>query len=313
MRDRLGRAVTIALLSLLSAQPSSVRAAEPALPRLTLADVVAAFDQAILQGQSRVSKWPIDRALRIKVPAAFGTAETQALNDAIQMIDRQTRLTVRRIDSAGEAEITVELTDGLGSRGGGIHNVGRTHSSYASASGEMQTVTISIARDWARRDSKLIHRTLPHEMLHAAGFHGHTPDGFDSVMGVFGGSFVPTAWDFLFLKVLYDERLPLGTPRVFALPIVCTLLHERLVAERNASIADLGSGGAHPHCADLATRPVVANAESERVSIAWAYLNGLGVARDLDEADRWARQSKARGDRDADYILYSIGRAKLQQ
>ena len=311
MRDRLGRAVTIIFLFVCCVTPGAARAAEPAASRLALADVVSAFDQAILQGQSRVSKWPIDRALRIKVPAAFGTAETQALNDAIQMIDRQARLTVRLIDSAGEAEITVELTEGLGSRGGGIHNVGRTHSSYASASGEMQTVTISIARDWARRDGKLIHRTLPHEMLHAAGFHGHTPDGFDSVMGVLGGSLVPTAWDFLFLKVLYDERLPLGTPRVFALPIVCTLLHERLVAERNASIADLRSGGAHPHCADLATRPVFASAESERVSIAWAYLNGLGVARDLEAAEHWAQRSKALGDRDADYLLYTIGRAKL--
>ena len=50
--------------------------------------------------------------------------------------------------------------------------------------------------------------------------------------------------------------------------------------------------------------------ESERVAIAWAYLNGLGVKRDLTEAERWAQRSKALGDRDADYLLYSIGQAK---
>jgi TPR repeat protein len=52
--------------------------------------------------------------------------------------------------------------------------------------------------------------------------------------------------------------------------------------------------------------------ESERVAIAWAYLNGLGVQRDLNEAEQWARRSKALGDRDADYLLYMVGRAKLQ-
>jgi hypothetical protein len=291
----------------------SAPAAAPATVRLAFADVVSAFDQAILQGQARVSKWPLDRALRLKVTAPFGAAETQALDDAIGMIDRQTRLTLRRDDRAAEAEFVVELADGLGSRGAGIHNVGRTHSSYASASGEMQAVTISIARDWARRDADLIHRTLPHEMLHAVGFHGHAPDGFDSVMSSVGGSAEPTAWDLLFLKVLYDERLPLGSPRVFALPIACALLHERLVAERNASVADLKSNGAHPYCARLAARPIVTNVESERVAIAWAYLNGLGVPRDLEAAEQWARRSKALGDRDADYLLYMVGRAKLQR
>jgi hypothetical protein len=287
-------------------------AAEPTV-RVGLSDIVTAFDQAILQGQSRISKWPLDRVVRLKVTASFDAAETQALNDAIGMIDRNTRLTIRRDDRAGEAELTVDLVDGLGSRGAGIHNVGRTHSSYASASGEMQTVTISIARDWARRDSRLIHRTLPHEMLHAVGFHGHAPDGFDSVMSGVGGSSGPTVWDLLFLRVLYDERLPLGTPRVFALPIACSLLHERLVAERNASVADLRSTGPHPYCATLAARPVATDVDSERVAIAWAYLNGLGVARDLDAAEHWAQRSKALGDRDADYLLYSIGRARLQR
>jgi hypothetical protein len=290
----------------------SASAGEPASVRPAFADVVAAFDQAILQGQARVSKWPLDRALRLKVTAPFGVAETQALDDAIKMIERQTRLAMRRDDRAAEAELIIELVDGLGSRGAGIHNVGRTHSSYASASGEMQAVTISIARDWASRDAKLIHRTLPHEMLHAVGFHGHAPDGFDSVMSGVGGRAEPTAWDLLFLKVLYDERLPLGSPRIFALPIACALLHERLVAERNAPVADLKPNGAHPYCARLAARPIATTVESERVAIAWAYLNGLGVQRDLNEAEQWARRSKALGDRDADYLLYMVGRAKLQ-
>ena len=294
-------------LALLVAAASPVRGAD----RVSFADIVTAFDQAILQGQARVSKWPLDRVVRLKATASFGAAEIQALNDAIAMVDRQTRLTIRRDDGAAEAELTVEMVDGLGSRGAGIHNVGRTHASYVSASGEMQVVTISIVRDWARRDPNLIHRTLPHEMLHALGFHGHAPVGFESVMSGVGGSSRPTAWDLLFLKVLYDERLPIGTPRVFALPIACRLLHERLVAERTASVVDLGSSGTHPHCTGLAARPLATNVESERVAIAWAYLNGLGVARDFDEAEHWARRSKALGDRDADYLLYSIERAKL--
>jgi TPR repeat protein len=128
-----------------------------------------------------------------------------------------------------------------------------------------------------------------------------------------GGSSSPTAWDLLFLRVLYDERLPLGSPRVFALPIACGLLHERLVAERNASVVDLRSRGPHPYCASLAARPIATNVDSERVAIAWAYLNGLGVARDLDAAEHWAQRSKALGDRDADYLLYSIGRARMQR
>ena len=302
------KSIFAGLVALIAAMASPARGAD----RIPLADVVTAFDQAILQGQSRISKWPLERVVRLKVTAALGAAETQALSDAIGMIDRNTRLTMRRDDRAGEAELTVELVDGLGSRGGGIHNVGRTHSSYVSASGEMQVATISLTRDWASRDPNLIHRTLPHEMLHAVGFHGHTPDGFDSVMSGVGGSSRPTAWDLLFLKVLYDARLPLGTPRVFALPLACNLLHERLVAERNASVADLKSAGSHPYCTDIAKRPVVANAEGERISIAWAYLNGLGVARDLDAAEQWARRSKALGDRDADYLLYAIGQAKLR-
>ncbi len=292
---------------------SAAAVAFPALgaDKVAFADIVTAFDQAIFSGQARVSKWPLDRALRLKVAAPLNTAETQALNDAMAMIIRHTRLTLQRDDRAAEAELTVELVDGLGSRGGGIHNVGRTHSSYSGASAEMQVVTIAIARDWASRDPKLINRTLPHEMLHAVGFHGHAPDGFDSVMsGSVGGSATPTAWDLLFLKVLYDERLPLGSPRVFALPIACALLHERLVAERNTSVADLRPNGTHPYCASLASRPVAASMESERVAIAWAYLNGLGVKRDLTEAERWAQRSKALGDRDADYLLYSIGQAK---
>jgi hypothetical protein len=307
------RAAVAGFLILSGLLASSAWAAEQPPVRLTLADIVTAFDRAILQGQARVSKWPLDRVVRLKVAASLGAAETQALNDAIRMIDRQTRLTIRRDDRAAEVELTVEMVDGLGSRGTGIHNVGRTHASYASASGEMQVVTISIVRDWARRDPNLIHRTLPHEMLHAVGFHGHAPDGFDSVMSGAGGSSSPTTWDLLFLKVLYDERLPLGTPRVFALPIACGLLHERLVAERNASVVDLRSRGPHPYCASLAARPIATNVDSERVAIAWAYLNGLGVARDLDAAEQWAQRSKALGDRDADYLLYSIGRAKLQR
>ena len=306
------RAAAAGFFILSSMLVSPLRAAEQASVGLALADIVAAFDQAIFSGQARVGKWPLDRTLRIKVAASFGAAETQALNDAIGMIDRQTRLTMRRDDRTAEAELTVELVDDLGSRGAGIHNVGRTHSSYVSASGEMQVATISIARDWARRGPNLINRTLPHEMLHAVGFHGHAPEGFDSVMAGVGGSAAPTAWDLLFLRVLYDERLPLGTPRIFALPIACTLLHERLVAERSVAVADLRSSGPHPHCANLASRPVVTNGQSERVAIAWAYLHGLGVARNLDQAEQWAQRSKALGDPDAEYLLYSIGRAKLQ-
>lgn len=306
------RAVVVGFFILVSGLAAPLRAGEQPPVRIALADIVTAFDQAIFSGQGRVSKWPLDRVLRIKVAASFGAAETQALGDAMAMVERQTRLTMRRDDRLGEAELTVELVDGLGSRGAGIHNVGRTHSSYASASGEMQVVTISIARDWASRDANLINRTLPHEMLHAVGFHGHAPEGFDSVMAGVGGSARPTPWDLLFLKVLYDERLPLGSPRVFALPIACNLLHERLVAERNTAVADLRSSGPHPHCASLASRPVAAGMDSERVAIAWAYLNGLGVARDLTQAEQWAQRSKALGDRDADYLLYSIGQAKLR-
>jgi hypothetical protein len=302
--------VTVALLFLLFALASCAGAAEASGARLMLSDVVAAFDQAILQGQNRVSKWPIDHVVRLKVVAQFGDAENSALNDALRMVGRQTRLDLRRVDVSSDAEMTIETVADLGSPGPRIHNVGRTQATFMGASGEMQAATISIARDWGRGDPQRIGRTMPHEMLHAIGFHGHTPDGFDSVMSPVGKGYGPSAWDLLFLKVLYDERLPLGTPRLFALPIACRLLHERVVADRNPLVGDLHPKSEHPHCADLTGRPVATDVAGERVAIAWAYLHGLGVARDLEEAARWTQRSKAAGDRDADYLQYRVDEAR---
>lgn len=302
--------VTVGLLFLMFALAGCAAAAEPTAARLTFADVVTAFDQAILQGQARVSKWPLDRAIRLKIVAEFGALENSALDDAVSMIERQAGLDIRHVERSHDAEITIETVADLGSPGVRIHNVGRTHATFMGASGAMQAATISIVRNWGQGDPQRIRRTLPHEMLHAVGFHGHTPDGFESVMSPNGAGYGPSAWDLLFLKVLYDERLPLGTPRLFALPIVCRLLHERLVAERNASVGDLQLKGSHPYCTGLSARPVATNLESQRVAIAWAYLHGLGVARNLDEAERWAERSKASGDRDAGYLQYRIDEAR---
>lgn len=302
--------VAVFLLFILFAVAGCGRNAVAADGRMSLADVVTAFDQTILQGQSRVSKWPHDRTLRLKVTTTFSQIENEALENAIEMLARDARLILKRDDRSVDAEIVIERAASLGPAGAGSHNVGRTHSSYLGVSGELQNAIIALIPDWARRDPKLIGRTMAHEMLHAVGFHGHAPSDFDSVMGATISAHGPTDWDLLFLQVLYDPRLPLGTPRVFALPIACRLLHERLVADRSALVRDLAAEGAHPHCQELVGRPVVAATADDRVALAWAYLNGLGIGQDLDEAERWARRSLAAGDADSDYLLHSITRAR---
>jgi hypothetical protein len=135
-----------------------------------------------------------------------------------------------------------------------MHQTGLTKTTFRRISGGLMKATISIVQDWHRGDPYHIYRLVPHETMHALGFNGHVR-GFDSVLTVSGGRNSFSEWDLLFLRVLYDPRLPAGTPRVFALPLACRLMHERLIAERNRDVTDLNPAGSHALCGDLARAP----------------------------------------------------------
>lgn len=270
--------------------------------------LVTAFDQVVLREQGRVAKWTRGTApLSLKVNASFGTAELNALETTLATISRHAGLVIHREDTVEHPDFLVEWSADLGSPFAGAHNVGRTRSSFSLLDGELMGAHILILRDWNRGDAQRIDRTMPHELLHAVGFHGHSVS-FDSVMTLGGGGHGLSRWDQLFLRVLYDPRLPVGTPRIFALPVVCTLLHERLIAEGNIEIADLNRTGAHPYCGQLAGQPLAVN-ENEALRLAWAYLKGLGTARSIPEAEKWARLAAQHGDPDAAYVLQEIGSA----
>jgi hypothetical protein len=278
--------------------------------RVDMAAVMTAFDEMILRGQGRVAKWPERTApLTFKVAADFGEREAAALASAIAAIETHTKLRFRRDQTAVRPAILIEMSDDLGTPFAGAHNVGWTRSSFERVSGEVTGAHIRILRDWSRGDARRIDRTMPHEMLHAVGFHGHA-QSFESVMSMRGTGYGLTKWDILFLKVLYDPRLPIGTPRVFALPLACRLIHDRLIAEANREVSDLNRTGPHRYCEDLARQPVAATASLDQVMLAWAYLKGLGVARDIAQAELWARRAQAQNDSDAAYVLYQIDPAK---
>lgn len=274
--------------------------------RIDMITLVTAFDQIVLREQGRVAKWTRGAApLSLKVTASFGAAELNALETSLLAISTHTDLFIRRDDTVEHPDFLIEWSLDLGSPFAGAHNVGRTRSSFALLDGELTGAHILILRDWTRGDAHRIDRTMPHELLHAIGFHGHSVS-FDSVMTLGGAGHGLSRWDQLFLRVLYDPRLAVGMPRIFALPVACALLHERLVAEGNAEIADLNRAGAHPYCNRLAGQPLAVN-ENEALRLAWAYLKGLGTARNIPEAEKWARLAATHGDPDAAYVLHEIG------
>lgn len=278
------------------------RSAEP----IDMMALVTAFDQIVLREQGRVAKWTRGAApLSLKVTASFGTAELNALETSLVTISRHAGLVIHREDTVEHPDFLVEWSADLGSSFAGAHNVGRTRSSFSLLDGELTGAHILILRDWNRGDAQRIDRTMPHELLHAVGFHGHS-ESFDSVMTLGGTGYGLSRWDELFLRVLYDPRLPVGTPRIFALPIVCTLLHDRLIADGNTEIVNLNRTGAHPFCRQLAGQPLAANAD-DALRLAWAYLKGLGTERSIAEAEKWARLAAAHGDPDAAYVLHEIG------
>ena len=286
-------------------------AAVPAVAagQIDMAALVTAFDQIVLREQGRVAKWTRGTVpLSLKLGASFGTAELNALQASLATITANTDLSIGRDDTAEHPDFLIEWSSDLGSPFAGAHNVGRTRSSFSVLEGELSGAHILILRDWNRGDAHRIDRTLPHEMLHAVGFHGHS-ESFDSVMTLGGAGYGTSRWDELFLRVLYDPRLPVGTPRIFALPVVCTLLHERLIAEGNTDVADLNRSGPHPYCRQLVGKPVDSLTAHDALQLAWAYLKGLGTARSIPEAEKWARLAAQHGDPDAAYVLQEIGSA----
>lgn len=306
-----GTTLNLGMLGLAATWWAPAYAAE----RADLATLVTVFDQMVLREQGRISKWPSGTTpLTLKVTMKFGEKEHAILDSAVAVIGEHAKLKIQRDDAAEKPHLLVET-----SRDTGVHatvgwfNVGVTNSTWGRLGGEMRAATIKILQDWYRGgDSYRLHRTLPHEMMHAVGFHGHA-QVFDTAMSLQNTRNSLSEWDLFFVRVLYDPKLPVGTPRVLALPLVCRLMHQRLIDENNPDATDLNRGGPHPYCEQLAATPVVAKTPAEHARLGWAYLRGLGVVRNLDEAEQWTRRALALKDPDAEGLLKAVESAKLAQ
>lgn len=303
-------ALYLGLVCLAAALCTPAGAAE----RLNMATLIGAFDQMALRDTGRVSKFaPSNKPLTLKVVAKFGDTELAVLDSTFATIVEQTKLQIQRDDSAEKPTFLVETTRNIeGSSGAPEHLFGKANTILGRLGGEHRTVTIQILQNWYRGDPYRIYRTLPHEIMHSVGFHGHVLT-FDSVMLPKLSRNSMSEWDLLFLRVLYDPNLSVGTPRVFALPLACRLMHQRLIDENNPDVTDLNRSGPHPHCEQLAATPVTAKTPAEHARLGWAYLRGLGVARNLDEAEQWTRRALALNDPDAEGLLKAVESAKLAQ
>jgi hypothetical protein len=296
----------LGVLALVAALSTPAAAAD----KIYFAALVDAFDEMVLRDQGRISKWRVRTTpLKLKVAPGFEESELEILEAAIKAIEETAKLRIERADGAARPHIVLEMKNDL--TVAGWHNAGLTHVEPGQVGGEMRKATIGILKTWASHDPQRLHRTLPHELLHAVGFHGH-PMNFDSVMSVRGIRYSLSDWDLLFLRVLYDPKVPVGTPRILALPLVCRVMHDRLVAEANPDVADLNRAGEHPYCLELAKRPVEAKDASDQMRLGWAYLRGLGVARDLDEAETWLKRADAAGDPDAKTLLRGLEKTRAE-
>lgn len=304
--------VAVGILGALAAALCAPFAAPSAAEKADLATLVHVFDQMVLRDQGRVSKWtPGNKQLTIKVMAKFAERESSILESNLAALSEHAKLKIVRDDQAEKPEFLFETTKTLRAHPGvGMRYIGMTQSSWGRLGSEMRSAVIQIIEDWARNDPYAIYRTIPHELMHALGFHGH-PLVFDSALSELNTRNSMSEWDLFFVRVLYDPKLPVGTPRVLALPLVCKLIHERLIAEANPDVTDLNRGGPHPYCERLqATQEIVAKTPLDELRLGWAYLRGLGVARDLSEAERWAQKALAGKDQDAQTVLTLIEKAK---
>lgn len=306
---RMGCAVAVAMVAIVCGPSAGARAAEKA----DLATLVFVFDQMVLREQGRISKWtPGTRNLTIKVTAKFGERESGVLDASLAVLAEHANLKVVRNDDAEKPDFLIETTKTLKSHPGiGQRYIGMTNSTWGRLGSEMRLATIQIIEDWYRNDPYAIHRTIPHELMHALGFHGH-PQLFDSALSIQNTRNSLSEWDLFFMRVLYDPKLPVGTPRVFALPLVCRLMHERLIAEANSDVTDLNRNGPHPYCEQLqAQRDISAKTPFEELRLAWAYLRGFGVEQNVAEAERWAQKALAGKDPDAQNLINLIEKFKL--
>ena len=303
-----GTALYLGILGLAAASCAPADAAE----RADLATLVTVFDQMAIRDHGRISKWVPGRGpLTIKVTANFGDKENAVLNSAVTVLGESAQIKIVRNDAAEKPHFLVETSrDVMTQLDVSKFTVGQTNSILGRLGGDMRAATIKIIPDWHRGDPYQIYRTLPHEMMHALGFLGHA-QFFDSAMSLQETRNSLSDWDLFFVRVLYDPKLPVGTPRVFALPLVCRLMHQRLIDENNSDSTDLNRGGQHPYCEQLATIQVTAKTPAEHARLGWAYLRGLGVAQNFDEAEQWTRKALAMKDPDAQGLLDAIEKARL--
>lgn len=251
-----------------------------------------------LAERGMVVKWTKAPALRVL--DSFGLRENEAISAALATIRRDTGLAIERNDTLAKSDITLELSDedfakaikATGEFGG------LTRPVFGTYNGDLVSASIRIRRDWQRGGELYFYSVSAHELLHAVGFPGHA-QGFDSISSYRNQPRSYTAWDELFMRVLYDKRLTPGMPRLFALPIACRVMHEMLIAERNADVVDLVRTGEQPTCAQLTAAPIAAKSAVDQLRIAMAYARGTGVAKDSEKAKLWARRAAEQGSADA--------------
>lgn len=285
-----------------------------AAERADLATLMTVFDQMALRDNGRINKWvPGSGSLTLKVTAKFGEKENSVLESAVAVLGESAKLKIVRNDEAEKPHFLVETSkDVMVQPDVSRFTVGQTNSIFGRLAGEMRNATIKIIPDWYRGDPYRIYRTLPHEMMHALGFHGHA-QVFDSAMSLQNTRNSLSDWDLFFARVLYDPKLPVGTPRVFALPLICRLMHQRLIDEGNVDVIDLSRSAPHPYCQQLAKQPVAAKTPAEHAWLGLAYFRGLGVEQNFDEAERWTQKALALKDPDAQALLAAIEKTKLAQ
>lgn len=270
--------------------------------------VMTAFDQMSIRANGFVNKWTKKEPIQVKVLSEFRDWDTKALDYALAAIETNTKLKFVRDDTTEKPDLTLEFSNapifhGAGSMGG------VTRPTWARITGDMRKAAIQMRRS---ANAYHVYHLIPHEFMHAIGFHDHA-QGFDSISSYYSTRNSYSDWDQIFMRVLYDPRLPVGTPRAFARPLMCRLLHERLIDENVDFVTDLNRNGPHPHCEELSRQPVAAKTPLDQIRIGWAYLRGLGIKKNLPEAERWAKLGADPNNADARALLAAVEKEKTRR